>query len=288
MNARVQEPASAAAGTPSSEPPRRRTAPRKSLVSRTTAVNIVRLATLTFALVLWQVASGKPGQPYVLIDEFYLSNPKAIVEAGIGFYNEGILLPSLWITLQETLGGFALGSGLGFMFGILLGTNRFAGDVFRPFVLAFNSVPRLALVPLFMLWFGLGITSKIALVATIVFFLVFYNTYAGVRDVNKELVHVLQLMGARSYQIHLKVTLPSAMTWIVTGLRVSVPFALLTAVTAEMIASNRGMGYLIVKSSGEFFTAGVFASIVILAMLALFLNLFVSVFEQWVLRWKDA
>ena len=248
----------------------------------------MRVVVLAVALVSWQIFAGKPGQPYVLIDQFYISYPTAIVAAGIGFQQEGILIPSLWITLQETLGGFALGAGLGFVFGLLLGTNRFAGDVFQPYVLVLNSVPRLALVPLFMLWFGLGIASKIALVATIVFFLVFYNTYAGVRDVNKELVNVLQLMGARAHQIHLKVTLPSAMTWIVTGLRVSVPFALLTAVTAEMIASNRGMGYLIVKSSGEFYTAGVFASIAILAGLAILLNLFVTVFEGWVLRWKSA
>lgn len=272
--------------SPRAAPPAQRPI-RQRLLSRSTAVNIVRVTLLVVGLLAWQVFSGKPGQPHAIIDEFYISNPLAILDAGIGFYRDGILLPSLWITLQETLGGFALGGVLGFIFGLILGTNRFAGDVFRPFVVAFNSVPRLALVPLFMLWFGLGIASKIALVATIVFFLVFYNTYAGVRDVNRELVQVLQLMGARSDQIHLKVTLPSAMTWIVTGLRVSIPFALLTAVTAEMIASNRGMGYLIVKSSGEFYTAGVFASIVLLAALALFMNMFVNVFERWVLKWRE-
>jgi NitT/TauT family transport system permease protein len=284
----VQNPAIASVNTAVGPAPRRRPGLLGGrLVSHSVAVNVVRLLALALMLGIWQIVSGKPGQPYVLLDEFYISTPLAIVEAGIGFFHDGILLPSLWITIQETLGGFAIGGSLGFLLGLLLGTNQFAGDVFRPFVLAFNGVPRLALVPLFMLWFGLGIASKIALVTTIVFFLVFYNTYAGVRDVNKELVNVLQLMGASSRQIHMKVTLPSAMTWIVTGLRVSVPFALLTAVTAEMIASNRGMGYLIVKSSGEFYTAGVFASIVLLAMLALFLNMFVNLFEKWVLQWKE-
>jgi NitT/TauT family transport system permease protein len=257
------------------------------ITKRRVIVNVCRLAILVGFLALWEWGSGNPRtDDHVLVDEFFVSSPSAIWDALTGWIEEGVLWDSIYVTLQETVIGFFIGATLGLVIGFVLGVNGFLSAVFRPFITALNSIPRLALVPLFILWFGLGINSKLALVATIVFFLVFYSTYEGVADVDRQQLDVLRLMKARRWQLHAKVTLPSAMTWIIAGLRVSVPYALVAAVTAEMIASNRGMGYLVVRSSGQFFTAGVFAGIFVLIIMALVLTGLVTLLERRLLRWK--
>jgi NitT/TauT family transport system permease protein len=249
-------------------------------------VNLTRLAVIGGALLAWERFAGDPTKGRVLIDQFYVSRPSAIWDAFTGWIDEGVLITGIWVTLQETVFGFLIGAVLGLITGFILGTSRFISAVFRPIVTALNSIPRLALVPLFILWFGLGMSSKMAFVAMIVFFLVFFNTYAGVSDVDDHLLDVLRLMKAKRWQLHTKVTLMSAMTWIIAGLRVSVPYALVAAVTAEMIASNRGMGYLVVRSSGQFFTAGVFAGILVLMVVAMGLTGLVTLLERRLLRWK--
>ena len=232
---------------PAPPPSRRRPAPRAgrghgagAQVTRwNVAVNVCRVAVVGGFILLWEYGSGNPKTDrHVLVDEFFVSKPSEIWDAFTGWIEEGVLLDSILITLQETVVGFLIGASLGLVTGFVLGVNPFLSAVFRPIITALNSIPRLALVPLFILWFGLGIPSKLALVATIVFFLVFYSTYEGVADVDREQLDVLRLMKAKRWQLHAKVTLPSAMTWIIAGLRVSVPYALVAAVTAEMIASN--------------------------------------------------
>lgn len=246
-----------------------------------------RVALVLGSLCVWQIVSGRPGSgPWTLIDQFYISKPTAIWEGIVGWWSEGILVDSILITFQETIIGFALGASAGLVVGFLLGINDFAARVLNPILAALYAIPRLALIPLFLLWFGLGIESKIALVFILVFFMVFYNTYSGVRDVDQELIDVLRVMKASSWDVHTKVTIPSAMNWIIAGLRLSVPYALVGAVTGEMIASNRGMGYLIIRSSGQFYTAGVFAGIVVLMCMALVLTGLVSILEKRLLRWK--
>ncbi|MDX3663742.1 ABC transporter permease [Streptomyces sp. ID05-26A] len=200
---------------------------------------------------------------------------------------QGVLLSSISVTLQETLVGFVIGAALGLVVGFVLGTSRTLSDILSPILAALYAIPRLALIPLFMLWFGLGFGSKLALVITVVFFLVFYNTHSGVRDVDQELVGVLKVMKASRWQVHTKVTIPSAMTWIIAGLHVSVPYALVAAVTGEMVASNRGMGYLIIRASGQFNTAGVFGGIAVLMALALVLTAVVHWLERKLLSWKS-
>jgi NitT/TauT family transport system permease protein len=236
--------------------------------------------------VLWQLLSGAPGERFVLLDEFYVSEPTAMVNSIIGWAEDGLLWQSILTTLQVTLLGFAIGAVLGMIAGFLLGTVEFLGAVMAPVMAALYAIPRLALIPLFLLWFGLGIGSKLALVITVIFFLVFYNTHSGVKDVDQELVDVLKVMKASRWDILRKVTIPSAMTWIIAGLHISVPYALVGAVTGEMIASNRGMGYLIIRASSQFNTAGVFGGILVLMVLALVLAGAVSLLEKKLLRWK--
>jgi len=239
------------------------------------------------AIAAWQFFSGDPDtDSHVLIDKFYVSEPSAVWDALERWVDQGILFDSIWATFEAMIRGFLIGAFLGIVIGFALGTSRLLGDVFSPWLSALNAIPRLALVPLFILWFGFGMNSKVALVTVIVFFLVFYATFEGVRDVEQKLIDVLKVMDASRMDLHLKVRLPSAAAWIIQGLRVSVPYALVAAVTAEIVGSNEGIGYLIQRSSGQFFTAGVFAGIVVLVVISVVLNGLVSLLERHLLRWK--
>jgi NitT/TauT family transport system permease protein len=249
-------------------------------------VHSLQLLVAIVTIGLWQGVSGPRGTAGTIIDEFYISKPSDIWAALVGQVTGGGLGANILVTAQETVYGFLLGALIGLLTGFILGTNELVSGVIRPYVVALNSVPRLALVPLFILWFGLGLTSKIAFVAMIVFFLVFYNTYAGVQDVDKQLVDVLRIIGASRPQIHWRVTLPSAMTWIIAGLSISVPYALVAAVTAEIVSSNSGVGFMLNQAAGQFDTAGVFASIVVLVVMGLLLTGLVTLLERRLLAWK--
>src|SRR5690606_14130752 len=146
---------------------------------------------------------------------------------------------------------------------------------------------KVALAPLFILWIGIGMDMKIVLTAAIVFFLVFLNTYTGVRNVSRELVAILYLMGAGERHVLTKVVLPSAVTWVFAGLRISVPYALIGAIVGELMASNRGLGALLVQSQGQFDTAGVFAALIAIMILAFALNTAVKRDEVKVMPWKS-
>jgi NitT/TauT family transport system permease protein len=259
--------------------------PRRGVDVKRIIVNICRVALPVGVLLLWEFASGDPDDG-ALIDEFYISKPSDIWDALVGWWEEGILLESIQATVTAMMYGFLLGAVLGIIVGIILGSSPVLSDIFRPFLVSLNSIPRLALVPLFILWFGFGLEMKVALVALIVFFLVFYATYEGVRDVEQRLLDVLKVMNASKLTLQMKVRVPSAMAWIIQGLQVSIPYALVAAVTAEIIGSNTGIGYLIQRSAGTFFTAGVFAGIVILVIVAVIVNFLVGLLEKRLLRWK--
>jgi len=246
---------------------------------------IARIALFAGVLLAWEFASGDPDDG-ALVDSFYVSKPSEIWKALTEWWSDGILLESIRATVSATIYGFLLGACLGVIVGIFLGSSPTFGAIFRPFIVALNSIPRLALVPLFILWLGFGAPMKVAFVATIVFFLTFYSTYEGVRDVEQRLLDVLKVMNASKAALQIKVRIPSAMAWIIQGLQVSIPYALVAAVTAEIIGSNTGVGFLIQRSAGVFHTAGVFAGIVVLVVLGLLLNMFVVVLEKRLLRWK--
>jgi NitT/TauT family transport system permease protein len=175
---------------------------------------------------------------------------------------------------------------LGAVLGIWLGVSPFVSRLLNPYLYALNALPKVALAPLFVLWFGLGIDSKIALAAALVLFLVFLNTFAGVRQVDQDLIDAARLMKATRTQIIRKVIVPSALSWLFVGLRVAVPYALIGAVIGEMIASNRGLGYLVQFSGAQFDTAGVFAVLIVIALLAMALNFVVDIVERRLERWR--
>ena len=240
----------------------------------------LRLLLAAAILVIWQTASG------TLIDPFWVSRPSDVVARLWRWIVSGSLAFHLQITLLEMAVGFLLGALAGVGVGMLLGLNQFLAKLVDPFLIGFYSVPRIALAPLFILWFGIGLQPKIILSAVVVFFLVFMNTFAGVRDVDQELVDVLRVMGGRRDQIIRKVVLPSALAWVFAGLKISVPYALIGAVVGELVASNRGLGYLLSAASGQFDTTGVFAALLVLTIIGILINEIVNRAEGFLLRWR--
>jgi len=253
---------------------------RRSRIERMIVV-AAQVLLIVLLLVFWELAP-KEG----VFDPFYISRPSTIFNTLVTWHNNGLLWGNILKTLEITIYGFFIGASLGFVVGALLGVSRWLGRILTPFITALQSVPRLALVPLFILWFGIGLSSKLALVATVVFFLVFQATRAGVHSVDEQLTNALRIMRAKPWQVHMKATLPSAVIWIGEGLRVSVPWALVATVTAEILSANEGLGYLIARSAGQFFTAGVFAAIFVLTVLGVLLTFVITVVEGRLLQWK--
>ncbi|MEH7392308.1 ABC transporter permease [Bacillus sp. JJ1503] len=251
-----------------------------SIFSKKLKIQGIRVAFLLCFLTLWESAAGR------LIDKFWISSPSDIVNTLHKWATSGDLFFHLGITLQETFIGFFIGALAGCVVGFVLGRWSFAAQVMDPFITAIYSLPKVALAPLFILWFGIGIEMKILFAAMIVFFLVFFNTFAGVKDVDEDLLDNIRLMGASEKQIVTKVIIPSALTWVFVGLKLSVPYALIGAVVGEITASNKGIGFLIQYSAGNFDTAGTFAALVILMIVSISLNGVLMLLESRLLRWK--
>jgi NitT/TauT family transport system permease protein len=246
----------------------------------TTIVWGTRAALLVVLLVLWEIASDR------WIDSTFVSRPSDILERLGEWSADGTLWSNTWITVQEIVYGFVLGAATGAAAGFLLASASLAYRVLDPFVMALYSIPKVALAPLFIVWFGIGMHMKVLLAAVTVFFLVFLNTAAGVRDVDRGLVDAVRLMGGTRRDIARKVVLPASMTGVLTGLKVSIPYALIGAVIGELVASNRGLGYLINDAAAQFDTAGVFATLVVLSVIASVLNVLVGLVGRRVNRWK--
>lgn len=240
-----------------------------------------RLAAGLLVIGAWEAAAAR------LIDPFFISSPSAVAAKLAEWIGSGFLLFHLSVTLEETAVGFLLGSFAGYAVGFAFGRSDLLAAVLEPYVTALYSLPKLALAPLFIMWFGIGFASKVAMSASIVFFMVFYNTYAGVRDVNPIYLNVTRLMGASEWQLMRKVILPSASAWVLTGLKVSVPYALVGAVIGEFMSANRGIGFVIHSSASIFDTAGVFAGLVVLMIVGILLNQVLGRFERYTLRWKE-
>jgi NitT/TauT family transport system permease protein len=231
-------------------------------------------------LLLWQGASGR------LVDNFFISNPIDVGTRLAGWVGDGSLFLHLWATVYATVVGFFVGAVGGVVLGIWLGVSPFTSRLLSPYLNALNALPKVALAPLFVLWFGLGLESKIALAAVLVLFLVFLNTYAGVREVDQDLIDGARLMKATRTQLIGKDIIPSAMSWVFAGLKISVPYALIGAVLGEMIAANRGLGYLVQFSGSQFDSAGVFAVLIVIALLAVALNFLVEIMQHRVQQWR--
>jgi NitT/TauT family transport system permease protein len=246
----------------------------------TTTVWALRLILVVAILVLWEIAADR------WIDITFTSKPSEIVQRLGEWAGDGTLWSNSWVTIQEIVYGFLLGAAAGALAGFVLASLTLAYRVLDPFVMALYSIPKVALAPLFIVWFGIGMHMKVLLAAATVFFLVFLNTAAGVREVDRGLIDAVRLMGGNRRDIARKVVLPASMTGVLTGLKVAIPYALIGAVIGELVASNRGLGYLINDAAAQFDTAGVFATLVVLSIIAGLLNVVVGLIGRRVNRWK--
>lgn len=234
------------------------------------------------ALLVWEGAS----RFFKL--EFWITSPTEVAKELVRWFRSGLLVTDLKLTLMEAGLGFVFGSIAGGIIGFLLGWVRRLGDLFEPFVLSLYSVPKIALAPLFVLWFGIGVTNKIMFAAMLVFFMVFFTTYQGTRQVDRDLVENARLMGAGRWDIWTKIAIPYAGIWVLTGIRIGLPYALIGAIVGEFVASEAGVGYRIKEATSFFSTASVFAGLVVLMGISLTLLTLLKLVEKRLLRWQNA
>ena len=246
------------------------------------AVLFWRAAIGVGVLSLWQwLVSVK------VLDPFFVSRPSAIAQRIAQWVATGSLWGHLTVTLEESLLGLIVGSFLGISLGFSFGRSPMLASIFDPYIKMLNAVPRVVLAPLFLLWFGLGIWSKVALAVTLVFFVMFFNTYQGVRDADRVLIDNVRMLGASERQLVRHVLIPSALTWIFSSLQTSLGFAMVGAVVGEYLGSTSGLGYVISQAEGTFDTTGVFAGMTVLAIVVVIASAGVTRLEKWLLRWKQ-
>ncbi len=202
--------------------------------------------------------------------------------------SEGPLWYHLWVTMEEALIGFVTGSVAGIVVGIALGRNRMAADVFSIYIKVINSIPRVVLAPIFIMLFGLGLASKVALSFVMVFFVVFANAFQGVREADRAMIANAQILGASPWQLTRSVIVPSAMSWIFAILHVSFGFAIVGAIVGEFVGSRYGIGLLIKIAKGSFDAAGMYAAIVIIMVVALGAEYVMTSIENRLAKWRPA
>ena len=244
----------------------------------------VRLIVVVVWLGSWELAATH------WIDPFFYSKPSAIRDRLVDWFTTGTAFGPVWTqiltTLQEAVLGFVIGAIAGVVFGILLGRARFAADVAAPFIKAANAVPRIVLASLFVIWFGLGLTSKVATAVVLVFFAVFFNAFQGAREVDRNLVDNARILGASRTQVLTSIVVPSATSWIFASLHAAFGFALIGAVVGEYAGADKGLGLLIANAQGTFDAAGIYAGMIITTVIALLAEYLLTLLENRLLRWR--
>jgi NitT/TauT family transport system permease protein len=253
--------------------------PRLTLLSLQVLVAIVAIA-------LWQVLATVPVFGRMWLPPFFFSTPLAVGSQIVDWFATGVIWKHLGITLLESLLAFAIGSFLGVAVGFWFARKALVAAVFDPYVKMANALPRVVLAPIFALWLGLGIWSKVALGVTLVFFIVFFNVYQGVKEVSTTVRDNARMIGMNEGQLMRHVYWPSAMSWMFSSLHTSVGFAVVGAVVGEYLGSAAGLGYLIQQAEGVFDVAGVFAGMFVLSAFVILIDIFVSMVERRLLVWR--
>jgi NitT/TauT family transport system permease protein len=258
-----------------------RVPPRHRSWAKATARGVMALLPGIVLLVLWQWASGR------LIKVIYISKPTDVAQRLYELFSSGEIYPHLLTTGQELVLSYVIGVAAGILAGYGLGRSPRLAKILEPYVMAFYGIPKIALAPLFIIWFGIGIWSKVAIAAIMVFFLVFYNVYSGVRSVDRELVNLTLVMGANQRQLTYHVYLPAASPYILLGMRMAIPYAVIGVIVGEFTSSMKGLGLFINQASANYDPAGVFAGIVILLTFVVAANYLAGRLERRFLRWKS-
>jgi len=251
-------------------------------LSRAMKLRIARALLVVALLSMWEFASGR------MFSTFWVSKPSLIavyiwdwVVAGDFFYH-------LYFTMASMLIGFIAGTVLGLLVGMVLSRTEFVADVLDPFLVAINGIPRAALAPLFVVWFGIDMLPKIMLVFTLVFFVIFYNTYAGIKSVDRRYTDLAWVMGANEPELFRKVILPAATPYIFLGIKLSIPYALIGAIIGEFVASSAGLGWKVQMETSLYNTTGTMAGLIIMMAIVVFMNAVLQHLENSLLSWRPS
>ncbi|QWF80109.1 ABC transporter permease [Amycolatopsis sp. CA-230715] len=245
---------------------------------------LLRLGIVAVWLGSWELTAT------LWIDPFVYSKPSKIWERLVEWFSIGTDFGSiwyqLWVTVEEAVIGFAIGSIAGVVLGVVLGRSAYLADVLAPFIKAINAVPRIVLAALFVIWFGLGLPSKVATVIVLVFFAVFFNAFTGAREVDRNVIDNARILGASRVQVMGSIVLPSATSWILSSLHTAFGFALIGAVVSEYAGARAGVGFLISNAQGTFDSAGIYAGMIIMTVVALIAEWGIGWLERKLLRWR--
>ena len=244
-------------------------------------ITVFQLLLLIAVFVLWDVLTRTE-----ILPPFFFGEPLVVLQRVWEWFSGGTIYRHLGVTLLETILAFVIGTIAGLVFGLWLALSNTASALLDPYIKAFNSMPRVILAPIFAVWFGLGIWSKVLLGVTLVFFIVFFSVYHGVREVNPVLVANARMLGASRGQLLRYVYVPSATAWVFSSLHAAVGMAFVGAVIGEYLGSASGVGYLILQAEGVFDINTVFAGVLVLTVCALILDRLVSLAERHLLRWR--
>jgi NitT/TauT family transport system permease protein len=243
-------------------------------------VTIGQVALIVVVIAAWHFGSGR------LFDPFFVGNPVGVAKVLIDDLGDPRFWNDLRVTGTEMTVGYLLGGLSGIALGVLFARWRLAADIFDPFFTGLNSLPRIALAPLLVIWFGIDMASKIVLAATLVFFLTFFTTLSGIRNVDPALVDLARLVGASERQIFRYVMLPGAAAWVINGLKMSLPYALIGVIVGEFLVASSGLGYRLNFYSTSYNTNGTFAMLLVMMALMMGLNALMGLLERHALRWR--
>ncbi|HVV11848.1 ABC transporter permease [Amycolatopsis sp.] len=247
---------------------------------------LLRLGILVVWLGSWELTAT------YWIDPFFYSKPSKIVERLVEWFTQGTdfgpIWYQIWVTVEEALLGLVLGVVAGVLVGVLLGRSRYLADVLAPFVKGANALPRIVLAALFFIWFGIGLSSKVATAFVLVFFAVFFNAFTGAREVDRNVIDNARILGASRMQVLTSIVLPSATSWILSSLHTALGFALIGAVVGEYTGAQAGLGFLIANAQGTFDAAGIYAGMIIITVVALAAEFLIGQAENRLLRWRPA
>jgi NitT/TauT family transport system permease protein len=249
-------------------------------------LTLLQVLVAVVALLLWQVLTTYPVFGRILLPPFFFSNPVDVGAQIVSWFATGVIWKHLWVTLEESILAFVIGSFGGVLVGFWFARQPVTAAIFDPYVKMANALPRVVLAPIFTLWFGLGIWSKVALGITLVFFIVFFNVYQGVKEVSQTVLANARMLGMSERQLMRHVYWPSALSWMFSSLHTSVGFAVVGAVVGEYLGSAAGLGYLIQQAEGVFDVAGVFAGMFVLAAFVVVIDILVTMVERRLLAWR--
>jgi sulfonate transport system permease protein len=247
---------------------------------------LLQIMVAVVSVALWYVLTTYPVFGRLLLPPFFFSNPVDVAKQVVTWFATGVIWKHLWVTLIEAILAFVIGSIAGVLVGFWFARQPRVAAVFDPYVKMANALPRVVLAPIFALWLGLGIWSKVALGFTLVFFIVFFNVYQGVKEVSPTVLANARMLGMSERQLMRHVYWPSALSWMFSSLHTSVGFAVVGAVVGEYLGAAAGLGYLIQQAEGVFDVAGVFAGMLVLATFVIVIDTIVSIVERRLLVWR--